>query len=449
MMSLPVLLGTSILSAQTNVTGGIYSNTTWTKANSPYHASGQIVLFPGNTLTIEPGVTVLFDTSAIFEIRGTLIAIGQENDSIIFTSSAANLDDTKFGQWSGIKVSNNLGGSAEVRLARISYGTTGVLGVAKVTRSKFTTNYVGVKGSSPEAIDSCVFSRNMRGVEGSGRITNSYFGHTMYFAVIGSSLEIEGNTFVENDVAVDGYGTVRNNFISGSREGVRGALLIEENTFMENELAIGNGGTIRNNFITDNEVGIKVSTGDISCNVITRNGIGFETIDNGNGTSLGFMNNIIYDNTTYNFVNGTPESFDATNNCWGTTDSSAIAAKIFDGYDDPSKGLASFFPAIPYTPGAPVGNCQIVTALPSDDAAIEPARLYPNPMSDHAILTAGKELKNASVMIINLLGEVVQQKAGLEGKEFSISRDGLPTGIYLVQLRENGKSVTTVRMIVL
>lgn len=304
--------------------------------------SGQTVVFPGKTLTVEPGVTLMFDTNASFEIRGRLIAIGLENDSIIFTSSAANLDDTKFGQWSGITVSNNLGGSAEVRLARVSYGTCGVLGEALVTRCKFTTNYVGVKGSSPEAIDSCVFSRNMRGVEGSGRITNSHFANTMYFAVIGYGLEVDGNTFVDNDVAVDGSGTVRNNLISGSREGMRGPLLVEENTFTENEIAIASNGTIKNNFITDNEIGLRGSFGEVSCNVITRNEIGFETLNNGNGsTTATFMNNIIYENTGFNFINGTPASFDATNNCWGTTDSATIASKILDGYDDVSKGLSS------------------------------------------------------------------------------------------------------------
>lgn len=47
------------LQAQTVVSGGIYQNTTWTLANSPYQVNGSIVVFPGNTLTVEPGVTIL------------------------------------------------------------------------------------------------------------------------------------------------------------------------------------------------------------------------------------------------------------------------------------------------------------------------------------------------------------------------------------------------------
>ena len=55
--------------AQTPVSGGIYANTTWTLANSPYIVTGNVVVFPGVTLTIEPGVVVKFDNAMMLEIR--------------------------------------------------------------------------------------------------------------------------------------------------------------------------------------------------------------------------------------------------------------------------------------------------------------------------------------------------------------------------------------------
>jgi hypothetical protein len=39
--------------AQTYVSGGIYANTTWTKAASPYVVTDHVVVFPGAKLTIE------------------------------------------------------------------------------------------------------------------------------------------------------------------------------------------------------------------------------------------------------------------------------------------------------------------------------------------------------------------------------------------------------------
>ena len=44
--------------ASTDVTGIISSDTTWTKANSPYTFTGAVGIGSGVTLTIEPGVTV-------------------------------------------------------------------------------------------------------------------------------------------------------------------------------------------------------------------------------------------------------------------------------------------------------------------------------------------------------------------------------------------------------
>src|SRR6266576_3894323 len=83
------LLIAAFTNAQTNVSGGIYANTTWTLANSPYIVVDTVVVFPGVTLTIQPGVVVKFDSTKYLEIRnGTLIANGTAVDSITFTANS-------------------------------------------------------------------------------------------------------------------------------------------------------------------------------------------------------------------------------------------------------------------------------------------------------------------------------------------------------------------------
>lgn len=75
--------------AQTNISGYILSNTTWTLAGSPYMVTGNTLVSNGVTLTIEPGVVVKFDDSTAIQIDGELIAIGTPQNRITFTSMQA------------------------------------------------------------------------------------------------------------------------------------------------------------------------------------------------------------------------------------------------------------------------------------------------------------------------------------------------------------------------
>ena len=73
---------------------------TWSLANSPYDVIGDITIQPGECLTIEPGVDVIFHDSYAFNVLGCLNAVGTEVDSITFTA-----DDQATG-WLGINFSN-------------------------------------------------------------------------------------------------------------------------------------------------------------------------------------------------------------------------------------------------------------------------------------------------------------------------------------------------------
>lgn len=73
--------------AQTSVGGRISRDTTWTKANSPYLAVDLITIDTNITLTLEPGVTILFQPGRyLVAEHGCLKAIGTETDSIHFKS---------------------------------------------------------------------------------------------------------------------------------------------------------------------------------------------------------------------------------------------------------------------------------------------------------------------------------------------------------------------------
>jgi len=64
----------------------------WTLSGSPYIVTGSIIIPEGATLTIEPGVIIKFAGYYAFKVNGTLRALGNPANRIIFTS----VDDSEF-----------------------------------------------------------------------------------------------------------------------------------------------------------------------------------------------------------------------------------------------------------------------------------------------------------------------------------------------------------------
>jgi len=107
-----------ILFAETHIPAGPVSGT-WTQAGSPYYIEGDISIGNTSTLTIEPGVEVLFQGYYRLLCEGQLLAVGTEMDSIIFT----NEDTVEC--WDGIDfVDLDFNGmdSSRLVLCELSYG---------------------------------------------------------------------------------------------------------------------------------------------------------------------------------------------------------------------------------------------------------------------------------------------------------------------------------------
>ena len=153
----------------TNVSGGIYSNTTWTLNNSPYIVTDTIVVFPGVTLTIEPGVVVKFDSLIYIEIRqATLIANGTITDSIKFTSNSNNPYP---GIWNYVALnsaSNSIINYCSFQFANVGLGDIGFNTLIK--NCNFINNLTGL--STYNNVDSCNFTNNTSyGLESSNNMT--------------------------------------------------------------------------------------------------------------------------------------------------------------------------------------------------------------------------------------------------------------------------------------
>ena len=79
---------------------------TWTLDNSPYIVGQDITIARDHTLTIVPGVIVKFTGHYKLDVRGTLLAVGTETDTIVFTvenNTGFNDHNVLDGGWNGIR----------------------------------------------------------------------------------------------------------------------------------------------------------------------------------------------------------------------------------------------------------------------------------------------------------------------------------------------------------
>ena len=95
-----------------SLSGPIEEDLTLYNLCNPYYITGNIVVREGVTLTIEPGVTVVFSPQTYMSVNGKLIAEGTEQDSITFTGNG----------WNDINIQSSSRGSSlkYVRITDIS-----------------------------------------------------------------------------------------------------------------------------------------------------------------------------------------------------------------------------------------------------------------------------------------------------------------------------------------
>lgn len=158
--------------AQTNVSGNINTNTTWTKAGSPYYLTNNILVEIGATLTIEPGVVVEAKGRVSLSVLGSIIAVGNQVDSIYFKGNGTK------GYWSGIKIRNTGGSILNTDFAYVSGSKFSFVSVSDaynaiyqfncslfISNSAFINNTIGVqhRSSSKTLITKSKFFNNLKG----------------------------------------------------------------------------------------------------------------------------------------------------------------------------------------------------------------------------------------------------------------------------------------------
>ncbi len=364
-ISLAVLLFTfGIANCQTSVSGGIYQNTTWTLAGSPYEVTGSIVVFPGKTLTIEPGCVVKFTADYTFntgnliylEIRGTLVANGTPNIPVVFTSTDTT---TGFYNWYGIRIKGSQGGSVQMNNFELHNSYQGIhndISEPGVTyqfdECYFRSNNYALQLNADLVYNNCLFESNGVGQAaqiqyGSLTATNCFFINNFCSFTWSNSINVSNCTFVGNQNNIIGSpGTIQNSQFLNNAFGITETsnITVTNCSFEGNGTGIDGSAncSVTNSTFTGNSIAVKIGDGgEVRKNQINSNGVGIQVLAYNPSTTV-IDSNIICNNSIHNLENLTDKNFQVNLNCFCSQDSSVIENGIYDGYDDITRGLVNY-----------------------------------------------------------------------------------------------------------
>ncbi|MCB0490587.1 MAG: right-handed parallel beta-helix repeat-containing protein, partial [Cyclobacteriaceae bacterium] len=338
------------------LTGTIVDNPTvsgvWTKQGSPYNIYNSVTIPAGNTLTIEPGVEVVFFGPYTLNVNGNLLARGTAADSITFD----RFDDKS--SWHSIRIENVASDSDSTIFEYCRIAHTEYQGGNVTTNGG---NAVLVKNFNKVRISNCLL-RNNRGGRGAGvyvekgdiKINNNVIRNNLvdqYGAGIyvdtGSPL-IAGNRIEKNYGGSYAGGL----WLSASKSRIENNIISYNNCYWYGAgLVITNGSdcTLLRNLVSYNESehddggGISISGSSPS---IVHNTIAFNKGEDGEGVLIkgtsypNFVNTIIYGNRDrYQDANSTDEVYIESSNARPNFYNCAIQSGM-GGIRGPFNGVA-------------------------------------------------------------------------------------------------------------
>lgn len=412
-----IILAYASTANETEVSGRLAQNTTWTTASSPYLVNGDVIVPANITLTIQPGVVVKFaggddlaygeDTSrSELTIEGQLSASGESLNRITFTSAA---DEPGKSDWYEIHFSAGVDDESVLENCIVEYSVIGVRvqNANPVIRNN-EIRYHSYRGILLESTDTDLLVQ-------SNTIEECGIG----IEVSNGSPDVENNTITNSTgagmrITLSSPG-VFGNMISGNNIGIE----------MSGDFFSPSSPLIRDNLIFDNDKsGIKVQT---SCNPMILNNKIYNNAPNiaispdGEGSaaspeiSYNQLTNVPFntEDIVLEVEIGHSAKITAENNWWGTTDADEIEAIILDRSDSNARGDVDYVPFLsdanteaPVIEHTPVESADektdiVIQAVVTDDILVESVLLYywPEEATEYVEVTMEASGNNYSATI--------------------------------------------------
>lgn len=257
------------------VRGHITENTTWVVEDSPYIIKSDVIIDENITLTIQPGVVVKLEFFTRIIINGSLIAIGEEKNPIVFTS---NQDSPSFGDWSSIKFNNNNNSISILNRCRIEYAIYGIwcyrssINIVNNTIANIKSNGIYLQQSNSIIMNNLIENVKLTGIYcyesnpiiENNRIVNcTNYNIKMYECV--SNISNNLLSYSVNGIYIEqSTSKIENNIISSTQYAIKceqsNYISIMNNNIRENNYAIyfseSNFISINNTTIQNNNFGI-------------------------------------------------------------------------------------------------------------------------------------------------------------------------------------------------
>lgn len=247
-----------LVSAQTYVEGN--QSGTWTAANSPYLVTGDITVPALLNLNIQSGVEIIFQGHYKILVEGYLLAMGNENNMIVFTT-----DNPAVG-WGGLQFESNA--PCALTYCRLEFGKT-------------AGEYPDMHGGAMRLMNSDVVATNCIFADNDATANDNGMGGAVY-AINTSSTKFIDCQFLRNHAYGEG-GAVKFSADSGTE--------FDGCEFIENNCRYG-GGAISGYGVYGTTITNSVFYANYT---MYSNGGALNTL--GSGNTLYFANCTFHDNT--------------------------------------------------------------------------------------------------------------------------------------------------------